>query len=337
MAKIRRILFWLLSPLWFALAVVSLFLGMAFFSGNNPAPVLVAAFFSGSPVEQQLAALVVRLMLLPFQIIFIGLVIGATLWVFRRRQRLSRWVLGEPLAERLTPTDATAESLPAVLQPTRRQTMQQILSSVIAVTTIFAGTLLIVGQFVARDDLAVVVAALTSSLAWGARLPIGDLLGGITNIFESNLAVGDRIVYKQFERSVEGTVESVDLRFLSVRARTGELTSIPFGDLRIFRNYSRGDFIGVYAAFPVAAGDLSRAVELLMELAPQSMELVPQLLEPWQPMGLDSVLGATVDIFLFGKTKEEWEDDVQLALHAVIRERFEAAGIPLQGKEQQST
>jgi small-conductance mechanosensitive channel len=333
MIKVRRVLFWLLSPLWLVLAGISLIVGFAFFSGSNPAPVLVALFFSGTPVEEQLATLVVRFFFLPFQLIFVGLVVGGALWLFRRRHRLSRWVLGEPLAERLTVADGTAGSLPGVLQPTRRHTMQQILSSVIALTTIFTGTLLIVGQFVARDDLVVVVAALTSSLAWGARLPIGDLLGGITNIFESNLAVGDRILYKQFERTVEGTVESVDLRFLSVRARTGELTSIPFGDLRIFRNFSRGDFIGVYVAFPVAAEDLRRAVNLLLEMAPQSMELVPQLMEPWQPMGLDGILGATVDIFLFGKTKQEWEDDLQLAMHAAVHDQFEIAGIPLWSKD----
>ena len=333
----RRLLFWLLSPLWLVLAGVSLIVGVAFFSGNSPAAILSAAFFDGTPVELQVVTLVARLLLLPFQLLFIALVMGATLLVFRRRDQLARWVLGEPLAERLTAADGATGDLPAVLQPTRRQTVRQILSSLIAISAIILGILLAVGQFVARDDLALVMAALTSSLAWGARLPIGDLLGGITNIFETNLAVGDRILYKQFEKTVEGTVESVDLRFLSVRARSGELTSIPFGDLRIFRNYSRGSFIGIYAAFPVAAEDLRRAVTLLLDMAPESMTLVPQLLEPWQPMGLEGVLGATVDLFLFGKTNQEWEDDLQLAMHAVVHERFEAAGIPLRGKDDNRT
>ncbi|HMT20735.1 MAG TPA: mechanosensitive ion channel family protein [Promineifilum sp.] len=335
--KARRILFWLLSPIWLALAAISLTVGLAFSSGNNPAATLVAEFFDGTPVELQMATLVVRLLLLPFQLIFIGLVIAAALWIFRRRDRLARWVLGEPLTRRLATADVTAGDLPAVLQPTRRRTVRQILSSLIALAAIFLGTLLAVGQFVARDDLALVVAALTSSLAWGARLPIGDLLGGITNIFETNLVVGDRILYKLFEKTVEGSVESVDLRYLSVRARSGELTSIPFGDLRIFRNYSRGNFIGVYAAFPVAAQDLRRAVALLTDLAPESIALVPQLLEPWQPMGLEGILGATVDIFLFGKTNQEWQDELQLAMHAVVHERFEAAGIPLRGKDNNPT
>ena len=46
-------------------------------------------------------------------------------------------------------------------------------------SAILLAVLLSMGQFIARTDLAIVVAALTSSLAWGARLPIGDLLGGL--------------------------------------------------------------------------------------------------------------------------------------------------------------
>ena len=329
----RRLLLLLLSPVWLILSLLSLLIGMAVFAGNNPAEILALAFYSGTAEEEQLALLLARFILLPFQLFFIALVTGAALWVFRRRTRFAGWVLGEPLAGRFTPHELATADLPALLQPGRRHTMRQILSSLIAIVVIFTAILLIMGQFIARADLAVVIAALTSSLAWGARLPIGDLLGGITNIFESNLAVGDRIRYKQLERTVDGIVESVDLRFLSVRANTGELTSIPFGDLRVFRNFSRGDFIGVYVAFPIAATDLSRAVRLLTELAPRSMELVPHLVEPWQPMGLDGEMGAILDLFLFGKTTQALEDELQLAMHAVVHERFAAAGIKLQGKE----
>ncbi|HRO25529.1 MAG TPA: hypothetical protein PLR07_14675, partial [Promineifilum sp.] len=60
----RRILFWLLSPLWLALAGISLMVGLAFVSGNNPAGMLVAELFDGTPVELQLATLTVRLLLL---------------------------------------------------------------------------------------------------------------------------------------------------------------------------------------------------------------------------------------------------------------------------------
>lgn len=322
----------MLAPVWVVLATLSLVVGLATFSGADPAVVLAAASFRGEAEMEQLSVLVARVVLLPFHLIFIALVVGATLWVFRRRGRIAGWVLGEPLTDRLFARDQMSAEVSLVLPHGRRHTMHQILSSIVALSAILLAVLLSMGQFIARTDLAIVVAALTSSLAWGARLPIGDLLGGLGNMFESNLAVGDHIRYKQFERYVDGLVESVDLRFLSVRARTGELTSIPFGELRVFRNYSRGEFLGIYIAVPIAATDLSRAVTLLNELAPDSMDLVPYLIEPWQPMSLEGEMGAILDIYLFGKTTQEWEDELQLAMHTVVHEKFRGAGIRLAGQ-----
>lgn len=325
----RRLLILLLSPIWLAVVLLSLLIGLAEFAEGDLAAIVAAEISTGSIESRQLALLATRVLLFPFQLVFIGVVVTAALWVFRRRDRFGGWVLGDPLAERLTSTEIVPGEVPSVLHPDRRRTLQQFISSAIAFTAIFVATLLSLGQFVERGDLAVVVAALTSSLTWGARLPISDLLGGISNIFENNLAVGDQISYKQTDRMVGGTVESVDLRFMSVRADTGELTSIPFGELRVFRNFSRGEHIGVYAGFPIAAGDLGRAVRLLEDMAPQSMELVPDLVEPWQPISLEGEMGAILDLHLFGKTTPNREEDLLLALHTVVQERFAAEGIHL--------
>jgi len=317
---LRRLLLLLLSPLWLLLAAVSLLIGLSFFADNNPALLLATAFYEGTIEQEQMVALALRIAMLPFQFIFIGLVIGGALWIFRRRHRFAGWVLGEPRLDR-----------PSMLNPERRRTLQQIVASVIAVVAVLLAAVLILGQFIMRADLALVIAALTSSLAWGARLPIGDLLGGLSTLVEGNLAVGDRIEYRQFDRQVTGVVEMVDLRFLCVRALTGEMTTIPFGELRIFRNYSRGEHVGVYAVFPIAAGDLVRAVSLLNDLAPESMTLIPLLHAPWHPISLEGEMGAVLDLCVFGQCGQEVEDDLQLALHAVIRERFAAAGILLCG------
>jgi small-conductance mechanosensitive channel len=241
--------------------------------------------------------------------------------------------LGEPVTGRLWRDEPGQEPRPG-LRPERRLTLQQIIGSTLAVLALGAATVLSIGQFVPRADLAVVVAALTSGLTWGARLPIGDVLGGISNIFETTVSVGERIRYKQVSEQVEGQVEDVDLRFLNVRADSGELTSIPHGELRIFRNFSRGDSSGVYATFPVRARDLARAVALLTELADESPTLATHLVEPWHVMSLDGRLGGITDVTLFGRTTPGNEDDLQLALHALVQVRFAAAEIALaSGKE----
>lgn len=329
--NLRRFALLLVSPLLLLVALLSIVNGLSFYAATNPAAVIAASLSPATVQMERIYYLAARVLLFPLQIIFIMITFSAALWVFRRRQIIAGWVLGEPVAERLAPAGPD-DALPAVFRPERRRTLQQLLASVIAILAIGAAIVLSLGQFVPRGELAVVIAALTSSLTWGARLPIGDLLGGISTLFENNYTVGDRILYRQVDQRVEGAVESVDLRFMAVRTDSGEIVTIPHGDLRIFRNYSRGDQVGVYATFPVAAGDLSRAVALLNELAPDSPLLVPQLVEPWQPMSLEGRLGSVVDLNLYGKTTPGSEDDLQLALHAVVLTRLAAAGIMLQAR-----
>ena len=326
----RRLLLLLASPFLLVAAFLSLLVGVAFYAESNPATFFVLTAAPATVQAERVLYLLARVVLFPFQVGFIVLAFGAALWVFRRRLRLSGWVLGEPVAGRLR-RDEVGEEYPGVLRPERRLTLQQIIGSVLAVLALGAATVLSIGQFVPRADLAVVIAALTSGLTWGARLPIGDVLGGISNIFETTVSVGERILYKQVSEQVEGQVESMDLRFLSVRADSGELTTIPHGELRIFRNFSRSETSGVYATFPVHARDLNRAVALLSELADESPALATQLVEPWQVMSLDGRLGHVTGVTVFGRVAPGNEDDLQLALQTLVQVRFVAAEIPLAG------
>lgn len=321
----RRFLLILLSPALLVIVGLSILTGLAFQAQTNPAALYVITTSPASPQAERALYLLARIVLLPFQVIFIFLAFSAALWVFRRRQRLAAWVLGEPLSERFA--GEYVEELPYALRPQRRRTRTQIVSSIIAVLAIFVAIVLALGQFVPRAELAVVIAALTSGLTWGARLPIGDLLGGLTNIIETTVTIGERIGYRQLTARVEGVVESMDLRFINVRADSGEMTTIPHGELRIFRNYSRGDQTGVHATLPIAARDLARAVAVLRETAAAAPSLVPGLLGPWQVMSLDGRLGPVVDLSVYGRTTPDNGDALHVAIHALALERLLAAGI----------
>ena len=328
----RRLLLILLSPALLLAALLSTAVGLAFYGQSNPAAIYAIAAAPDSPLTERALYLLARVVLFPFQLLFIFLVFAAAIWVFRRRQRLGAWLLGQPVSDRLAADPAAAE-LPFGLRPARRHTMRQIVASIIAVLVILVAVVLSLGQFVPRAELAVVIAALTSGLTWGARLPVGDILGGITNIFETTVIVGERILYRQLSERVEGTVESMDLRFLNVRADSGELTTIPHGELRVFRNFSRGTRGGVHANFPIAAHDLGRATALLRDLAADAPALLPEMFGPWQVMSLDGRLGRVVELSVFGQTAAGNETALRLALNALVLERLAAAGIPVGGGE----
>ncbi len=321
----RRFLLLLLSPALLAIAAVSILVGLAFYAQTNPASLYVITQAPATVQAERALYLLARLVLFPFQIIFVFITFSMALWVFRRRQRLAAWLLGEPLSGRFAVENY--EDLPFTLRPQRRRTRTQIVSSIIAVAVIIVAIVLAMAQFVPRAELAVVIAALTSGLTWGARLPVGDILGGLTNIVETTVTVGERISYRQLTERVEGTVESMDLRFINVRADSGELTTIPHSELRIFRNYSRGQQAGVHVTFAIAARDLGRAVALLSEMAAEAAGLVPGLLGPWQVMSLDGKLGPVIDVSIHGRTTPGNETALHVAIHTLALERLSAAGI----------
>lgn len=333
----RRIVLIVLSPLLVVLAGVSVSVGVAAFNGFELGPETMGAL-QGQPQEVfQLTALLARCLILPFQLIFIGLVFAAATIVYRRRAQLAEWVLGYKVTQRLAegfPEDATY-NLPGInelglsqIRPGRRRAVHQIVASVIGIAALTTAFVISLGQFVALSALAVVVTALASSLAWGARLLVGDFLGGIGNIFENNYNVGDDVQLRLIDKQqIEGDVEAVNLRYASLRALTGELLTIPHGDIRIFRNYSRRSELGVYVTVPVASSDLPTAVAILNQLADESLALIPHLLEPLQIVCQDGRLAEPVELSLYGRERAGEARSLQLAIASEVRQRFEAAGI----------
>lgn len=333
----RRIVLLLLSPLLVVLAGLSISVGVAAFNGFELGAETMAAL-QGQPQEVfQLTELLARCLILPFQLIFIGLVFAAATFVYRRRAQLAEWVLGYKVTQRIAegfPEDASYnlagmnELGLSQVRPGRRRAVHQIVASVIGIAALATAFVISLGQFVALTALAVVATALTSSLAWGGRLIVGDFLGGIGNIFENNYNVGDDVQLRLIDKQqVEGDVEAVNLRYASLRALTGELLTVPHGDIRIFRNYSRRSELGVYVTVPVASSDLPAAVAVLNQLATESPALIPHLLEPLQIVCQDGRLAESVELSLYGRKHAGDTRSLQLAIATEVRERFAAAGI----------
>lgn len=316
----RRLLTFVLAPFLLVLAAFSFILGVAVLANGSLDAAVGAELSASTDPEGRAVYLLVRLALLPCQLLFIALVTAAALWVIRRRNKIARWATGEPLADRLATYDAADDNSPLTVAPARRDTLRQSVSSLVVILALATALLLSLGQFIPIADLAVVVTALTGSLSWGARLPISDLLGGISNLFEGNFSVGDHIRYNQLDKVVEGRVEAVDLRYAAIRADAGELITVPNGELRVFRNLSRGDSIGVYVTLPIPA---ERLPDAQTRLAAIPDALTPELadqVQDVQVLSRDGVLGPTVSITVFARTQRGRQQDLELDLYAWLRD-----------------
>ena len=342
----RKFALLILSPLLLTLVVMAVIVGLAYVSDSDLAISLSDAMQSGTSESERVNDLVLRVLFLPLQLIFIGIVLAIALGVYRRRWNISRRIFG-PLtakqqqrdAERSAVTSAGLKNMHddweqlVTVPPERQLTLTHIGASIIGIVTIFIAAALILGQFVGLSDLAIFITALTSALAWGARLPVSDVLGGISNIFENNFNVGDRLSYRHFKLDAEGIVEQVNLRFTWLRASSGELITIPFGEIRTMRNFSRNTFAGVYVSFPIASDTLGPTIQKLEALAPMTPTLIPDLLEPWRVVCQNGRLGSSVELSLYGRAAVGREQQLQLAMHELVWQNLQALGIEQESEE----
>lgn len=82
----------------------------------------------------------------------------------------------------------------------------------------------------------------------GARALVEDLINGIFLLSQENIAIGDYVKIDD----VEGTIEKLGFRSLSIRGDGGELYMIPNGIVKRVVNYSRNK-ANMFIDFPIRA------------------------------------------------------------------------------------
>ena len=218
---------------------------------------------------------------------------------------------------------------PLIAHERRYETIRLLLASLINISAFVTAFILAAGQFVSLVNLAVISTILANAFGFAARDYIGDLLNGVSNIFEDRFDVGDNVAVFRPGDTVEGIVERVTVRTLSIRPRAGELIIVPQGEVRILRNYSRGSFTGTVVTVRVAAADLPRAMTVLTPLTAEAPAVLPDLLEPWRIVAPDGQLGSTAELLIHARARYGHGVEARLQIMALIEERLAAAGVQL--------
>ena len=210
--------------------------------------------------------------------------------------------------------------------PERSTTLLSIIASAITVLAYAIATIVVIAQFVDTTSLIWVVGLLSAGFGLGARPIISDFLAGFSLIFEDTFAVGEKVEIL----GIEGVVEEVNLRASLIRASTGELYSMPNGEIRIVRNFSRGRFSQVTINLKMEAVDLERALVLLDDLGVEAVALLPNLLEPWQVLSTSGTIGKHTELTLLAKARFGKAAEMQPRMLALVHERLDTAGISLE-------
>lgn len=123
------------------------------------------------------------------------------------------------------------------------------------------------------------------AIGFGAQTLVKDIISGVFLWSEGNITVGEKITVN----SLHGTVEEVTLRTTSIRDFNGDLYVVPNGDIRTVINTSR-DFKRAIIDMRLSyEEDLNYMLDLLQQEMTLAKDLIPQLKETPQVMGVNAI------------------------------------------------
>lgn len=214
----------------------------------------------------------------------------------------------------------------------RRRTLTGLISAAITFAALAAATILSLSLFVDTGTLIWVIGLFSAAFGLGARPVVSDFLSGISFIFEDTFDVGDKVRLPGLAGGdVEGIVEEVRLRTTVIRSPSGEPFTVPNGEIRVVRNFSRGRFSLTNVTIHIAAVDLAVAIPLLEKLGEEAVSLLPNLLEPWQIISETGELSQQTELTLLARARFGKAGEMRPRLLELVHEHLNEAGIELVG------
>ena len=153
----------------------------------------------------------------------------------------------------------------------------------------------------------------------GAQTLINDIVCGFFILFENYYLVGDYIeAGKVEEKTVEGTVEAIELRTTRIRHPNGQLHIIRNGDIGSITNYSKQYIFAVVEVDVPLDSNLAHIYQVIEEIGQQLKADDPDVLEPTLVDGVES-LGES---YLLLRTLTKVKPGKHIHIQRIIRKLY---------------
>lgn len=210
----------------------------------------------------------------------------------------------------------------------RQKTLQSLISSAISLMAFIIAFLASLGLFIQPDTLAWMVGLFSAAFGLGARPLISDYLSGLSFIFSDTFTVGEKIELSG-PPVMEGVVEAIKLQTTLIRSPTGELYVVPNGEIRTIRNFSRGKFSIANITLKISTSDLRTSFETLETLGKEAVVILPNLIEPWQIISPEGMMGQYTELTLIAKARFGKAAEMLPRLLNLVQERLAEAQVEL--------
>ena len=164
------------------------------------------------------------------------------------------------------------------------------------------------------------------AIGFGAQAIVKDFISGIFILLDGTISVGDVITVN----SHTGSVESMNLRHIQLRKFSGELWTIPNGEIANFGNYNK-EWVRAIAEVDIAyEQDVEKGMKELEKIGKKWAEKRKNIvLEAPIVQGLMSLGASGITIRLVTKVKAmtHWEAERELKL--LIKNHFDSQGVEI--------
>jgi small-conductance mechanosensitive channel len=164
----------------------------------------------------------------------------------------------------------------------------------------------------------------------GAQTLINDIVCGFFILFENYYLVGDYIdAGKAEEKAIEGIVEAIELRTTRVRHPNGQLQIIRNGDIGSITNYSKQYIFAVVEVGVPYNSNLVHVYKVIEEVGQQLKANDPDVLEPTQVDGVESLGESNLFLRTLTKVKPGKHLQIQRVLRKILMDALLEEGILL--------
>jgi len=166
------------------------------------------------------------------------------------------------------------------------------------------------------------------AVGFGSQFLVRDLITGFFLIAEDQFRVGDSVKIAD----CSGTVETIAIRTVSVRALGGELHTVPNGEVRVVTNYSRHWSRAVVDVSVARGADLAAVFDALKEAglrAKGADKAAKIFLEDPEVVGATDLADASVKVRIWAKVGPGLQWEAERDLRKAVSEVFTERRIPM--------
>lgn len=198
-------------------------------------------------------------------------------------------------------------------------------------------TLLVVALIVVLANLGVNVTPLLAgagvvglAIGFGAQSLVQDLITGLFIVIEDSIAIGDSIELPDHA----GTVEAMTIRTVKLRDGKGALHTLPYSQIKIVKNLSRGWAYAVFNIGITYQSDLDRALDVIRSTGAEialDHRYARNLLSGLDILGLDRFDPSGPVVMAQFKTRPLTQAEITRAFNRRLKRNFDGAGIAMAG------